>query len=307
MDTDSAFSSFHEGLIDYAGLFPPAGLPFGEAIDNYVSYLESDDSWMLGSFVLPLAKLDALKLWMQQQSGLPRLCFSVLPVSPLDDAATFLASLTGGLEALSALAGELKHPVSVLAWEVRVAATELKSIREHADLLLGLADKHGAPAVYVEPADPSSWELWADVAQEVGLAMKLRCGGVEAHMIPSVELVAERVAYCASRLVPLKYTAGLHHPMRAWSEAHQAPLHGYWNIFAATMMARVHRLEAPLLAEILREESADSVEWSAEGLRWRNYQLSVEEIRSARAHVAHSYGSCSFDEPRADMRALNWI
>jgi hypothetical protein len=46
-----------EGAIDYAGLFPPASLTMPEAIRNYAAYLESEDSWALGRFIVPLARL----------------------------------------------------------------------------------------------------------------------------------------------------------------------------------------------------------------------------------------------------------
>ena len=40
-------------LIDYAGLFPPAGLSMQDAVRNYARYREGDDSWALGRFVVP--------------------------------------------------------------------------------------------------------------------------------------------------------------------------------------------------------------------------------------------------------------
>ena len=47
-------------LIDYAGMFPPAGLPLGPAIENYRAYRERDRSWMLGRFVIRAEQLDSL-------------------------------------------------------------------------------------------------------------------------------------------------------------------------------------------------------------------------------------------------------
>ena len=46
------------GAIDYAGLFPPAGLPMSEAVINYAMYRNSNYHWMLGRFVLSVAQLD---------------------------------------------------------------------------------------------------------------------------------------------------------------------------------------------------------------------------------------------------------
>src|SRR6185503_14054208 len=39
-------------------LFPPAGLEMRAAVANYAAYLAGDDAWMLGRFVLPIARLE---------------------------------------------------------------------------------------------------------------------------------------------------------------------------------------------------------------------------------------------------------
>ncbi|HEX3582953.1 MAG TPA: hypothetical protein VH087_14390, partial [Thermoanaerobaculia bacterium] len=44
------------GLIDYAGLFPPAALSMDEAVRNYARYREGEHAWILGKFVVPEAR-----------------------------------------------------------------------------------------------------------------------------------------------------------------------------------------------------------------------------------------------------------
>jgi hypothetical protein len=46
------------GLIDYAGLFPPAALDMRTATRRYAEYREGEYRWALGRFVLPVARLD---------------------------------------------------------------------------------------------------------------------------------------------------------------------------------------------------------------------------------------------------------
>ena len=46
------------GLIDYAGLFPPANLEMAEAARNYDAYRAGPHSWALGRFILPSARLN---------------------------------------------------------------------------------------------------------------------------------------------------------------------------------------------------------------------------------------------------------
>ena len=45
--------AFLDGLIDYAGLFPPAELALEPALDLYGRYRTAPDAWMLGRFLIP--------------------------------------------------------------------------------------------------------------------------------------------------------------------------------------------------------------------------------------------------------------
>ena len=54
----TALRALLEGLVDYAGLFPPAALPMAEAVANYATYLDSADAWALGRFVVPATRLE---------------------------------------------------------------------------------------------------------------------------------------------------------------------------------------------------------------------------------------------------------
>jgi hypothetical protein len=56
MQTSDALRSLLTGLIDYAGLFPPASLDLTTAMSNYAAYRASEHAWMLGRFVVPAAQ-----------------------------------------------------------------------------------------------------------------------------------------------------------------------------------------------------------------------------------------------------------
>src|SRR5271155_5584079 len=49
------------GIVDYAGLFPPAKLPLDQAIRNYARYRTDPESWMLGRFICPASRLGELQ------------------------------------------------------------------------------------------------------------------------------------------------------------------------------------------------------------------------------------------------------
>ena len=48
------------GAIDYAGLFPPAGLTMPDAVARFAEYRRGPHAWMLGRFVVPVARLGEL-------------------------------------------------------------------------------------------------------------------------------------------------------------------------------------------------------------------------------------------------------
>jgi hypothetical protein len=55
--TTRALRILLEGLIDYAGLFPPAALPMEQAVANYGRYRAGEHAWMLGRFVVPAERV----------------------------------------------------------------------------------------------------------------------------------------------------------------------------------------------------------------------------------------------------------
>jgi hypothetical protein len=48
------------GVVDYAGMFPPAQLALAPAIRNYARYRTEPEKWMLGRFICPAVKLGDL-------------------------------------------------------------------------------------------------------------------------------------------------------------------------------------------------------------------------------------------------------
>src|SRR6185436_5365584 len=53
----SAVRTLLQSLIDYAGLFPPAGLDMETSVRNYARYRSGEDRWALGKFIVPASRL----------------------------------------------------------------------------------------------------------------------------------------------------------------------------------------------------------------------------------------------------------
>jgi len=148
-----------------------------------------------------------------------------------------------------------------------------------------------------------------DDVKRAGCFAKLRTGGIKPEMIPSVADVAEFIDACAERRLPFKATAGLHHPIRAShpltydTNAPRAVMHGFLNVFMAAAFAwHGERNFEPILAET----DADAFRFD-ERAHWRDRSLDVEQIQTARQQFAHSFGSCSFEEPIQGLKAVGLL
>ena len=51
------------GVIDYAGMFPPARLPLEEALQNYNTYLRGEHAWVLSRFVCGVSILEGIEVY----------------------------------------------------------------------------------------------------------------------------------------------------------------------------------------------------------------------------------------------------
>ena len=290
-------------LIDYAGLFPPASLAITPSVANFDGYLRSEWNWILGRFIVPVARLGEFEA-----------AFAGLPVPARG------AHFTNWR--LSALLGS--DPVADVSGirEFNARMTGSGSRRAHVD---SVEVKVGGPdevtrlsriipaelLTYFEVPLANCGEGIAAVAG-CGRRAKLRTGGETADKFPALESVIEFMRLCAAANVPFKATAGLHHPLRSVHRFTYQPeslsgiMHGFVNVFLAAAFLRAG-MEAIVAVELLGEQSAQAIHFDADGAGWREYQLSRNEIAATRQSFAVSFGSCSFTEPIGDLRALHLI
>ena len=105
----------------------------------------------------------------------------------------------------------------------------------------------------------------------------------------------------------MKCTAGLHHPIRHYRDEVKTKMHGFINVFAAGILALVHTLDAPHLSQILADEDPSHFRITESSLAWNNLTASAPQVADARNRLMIAYGSCSFSEPRDDLRQLYWL
>jgi len=291
-------------LIDYAGLFPPASLAMATSVANYDEYLRSEWNWILGRFVVPVARLaefdEAFGRLPTPTPGadLTNHRLSVLLGSdPVADVACIrefnarLASSSSGRRAV------------VESVEVKVAGpAEVKRLSGIIPAEL---------ATYFEIPLSSCAESIATVAG-CGRGAKIRTGGETADKFPAPENVVEFIRLCAAANVAFKATAGLHHPLRSvhrftyQADSPSGVMHGFVNVFLAAAFLRAG-MKTKLAVQLLEEQSAEAFHFDADGVGWRQHRLSQREIVAVRRGFAVSFGSCSFTEPIDDLKALRLL
>ena len=303
-ETVDATAALLRDLIDYAGLFPPASLAMTASVANFDGYLRSEWNWILGRFIVPVARLGEF------EAALARL--------PVPAPGTHFTNWR-----LSALLGS--DPIADVArireFNARIAGSSSRG-KAHVD---SVEVKVSGPdevtrlsgiipaelVTYFEVPLASCGEGIA-AAAGCGRRAKLRTGGETADKFPALESVIEFMRLCAAANVPFKATAGLHHPLRSvhrftyQPESHSGIMHGFINVFLAAAFLRAG-MEAKVAVELLGEQSAQAIHFDADGAGWREHRLSRNEIAATRQGFAVSFGSCSFTEPIDDLRALHWL
>jgi len=135
------------------------------------------------------------------------------------------------------------------------------------------------PVAFVEGPE----ERQGDVVYVEGKT-KLRCGGAR---VPPAGEVGSFIRRCREEGLRFKATAGLHHALPTDGE------HGFLNLLAACVFGD----EEAMLA-------TRAIELDAESFRADGCVAGAEECARVRRELFASIGSCSFDEPVGELRAL---
>jgi hypothetical protein len=283
-----------ETFVDYAGTFPPAGLPLAGAIATYAREGRSPESWMLGRLVLPAYDLRELE--------------RVVGVLPREDQAAQwpLSVILGcqaadGLEETAAFNERRTAGARVEAIEVPPLAPE--GIR---DLQRRLPE--GIEVFFEAPID-ADLERRIEAITLVGGRAKVRTGGVTAGAFPGREGIVRFLAACADAGLAFKATAGLHHAVRGCypltyePRSETAAMFGFLNLGVAAALVRAGAKVSEAV-DALMDASADAFQFGADGLGWRGWTLGNDELAQMRRHFFRSFGSCSFREPVDELKTL---
>jgi len=283
-----------EGLVDYSGFAPPAALPMADAVRNYAAYRRGEHGWLLGRSIIPIAKMAEYEAALAnlETDEVWRLSALTTGDVPADIAA--IESFNKRHEGRAVIdVVELKADTVVAVRALRpVVPTNLKT--------------------YVEI--PLAGDLPALVAALAanGLRGKARTGGLTADGIPSCEQLAKFIVACRAARIPLKFTAGMHAPLRSVrkltyaADSPTAEMHGFINAFLAAALAW-QDAELKSVTQLLAERAPEAFHFDDERALWHDMRVASENLEAVRRGFAISLGSCSFTEPIEGLQQLGWI
>lgn len=312
MQNQPSYKAFLQNLIDYAGLFPPANLDLKTAVHNYAEYIHSEDSWMLGPFVIPLNKMNEIINYASLFNKKKPLILSIVGRKS-ENEQECIRLMQEDFRAIQQMIIGNDSWYQIKVYEIPLPEQVPSQI-----LLKELA--HGAERAGVKVfcevplIKENHWREHLmrtldtvaafNAAHANSLGIKLRTGGIKAEMIPSAEKVTAVLAECRDRKLPLKFTAGLHHPIRMYRDEVKDKMHGFINIFLAGMLAHDQCLDEKEIENIILDEEKKHFKLESDHFSWKNLSLSAMTIEKLRKHSLCSFGCCSFDEPRNELLEL---
>jgi len=328
----TAFKAFMWGLIDYAGLFPPAKLPLDQAFNNYVSYQHEPDAWVLAKFICPVMLLKDLipyKVVIQENSL--DISLTVLP-SGIEMRSTFLECFPEDLQEINQFLQKMDQGITVDALEFRIFPELLNHNTQPAlHLFLNEISETLESAgfsnvqLFFELNQSEGWiDKMKQFTEEIALfnqdlvktekssrsvtaGLKLRCGGEKPENVPSPEEVAQTIHSCVIAGIPFKATAGLHHPVRHYDTSLKTTVHGFLNIFGSALLAYHHRLTQVEIQSIIMEEDPAQFIFDGHLFQYQQWSIDSDQMNILRKELVISFGSCSFDEPREDLIQLGLL
>ena len=280
-----------KSLIDYAGLFPPAGLDMAHAVANYARYRTYPQSWALGRFIIPAARLPEF-----EQHFVP------------DRTPWHLSALIGSNvadELLQVAEFNARHQHEAVVDTLEAKASSAKEIAEFRQ-----QTPDGLLLYFEIPVSDDPKPL-VDAIQAARSRAKVRTGGLTPEMFPAATHIVRFLETCISASVAFKATAGLHHPVRctkALTYEKDSPvgtMHGFLNVFLASALL-LDSVRSNEVESLLADDDASNFEFGDSSITWRGHRATQSRLLESRV-LASSFGSCSFEEPIEDLRTLNLL
>ncbi len=292
----TALRTLVAGVVDYAGLFPPAALDMPPAVANYAQYRASDDAWMLGRFVVPVSRLDEWSAALRALGADGQSAWSGARLSAL-------------------LSGEFSREAEQISafnaaepFGVRIDVAEGRTGTPDTVLATAAAMPDGV-MLYCELPHREDPLALLQAVKSAHVRAKIRTGGVTPDAFSQPHEIVRFLRRCIDIGVTAKATAGLHHPLRGDYRLTYAPdairgtMYGYLNVFLAAAALRAGASDDEASAILLAKDPT-AISFADDDVLVAGVSVSSDAIALARSAGMVAFGSCSFREPVDELLAL---
>lgn len=276
--TPAEAAAAFDGLFDDAAIFPPGNAPMGVALRHHLTRRAGPDARFMGWFVCSLGRLAELEAELADLGG------------PIE--VSVVVPFEGEVEAARARQGRM-----LLRGVELAAPPDQHGALERLEELARYRDRRPT-AAYLEPASLPVDERLAERAAQLDVFLKFRTGSVDGAFLEEEDLAASIVTAVGAGAW-FKCTAGLHRAVRHRGTDGRE-YHGFLNVLAATCEAQYGDGSAEAVAAVLAEPDAGA-------LVGRLAASGRDALASVRGAMFTSFGTCSLDEPLADLRRLGLL
>lgn len=303
MEKYTALTALLGRVVDYAGTFPPARLSLDDALAVAARFRRTGRfPWLMKRVALTLDDARSLTPAGLYSAGADGSAWE-LTVIGSGPGAGRLVAMAGELDAITELTERFRSTSTELfisGYETRAFFTAVAACdrRKVGSLAVGLADllkDRSNLIAYLEvPAREASSEglrnlLSVASSAPLRIGIKVRTGGEHA---PDAAELAEAISIVSKHGIPFKATQGLHAPISGNGSF------GFVNLLAALNLSySFHDCSVQILQRCLSDSEGYAFRFEKERFRWRDFELTANQIESARKVHQGCFGSCSIDEP----------
>ncbi len=325
---DKSLQQLLSSLINYSGLYPPAGLNLREALRGYVDFSHSKYSWMLSNFVIPFNELPLLATFADrkhQLKGPLSLCITGPESETLFDFKNAVIHIEKEIQAAhSGYPGEVRTNILELTFprgsvermnpeelvkslEAVVSSTAESRLLPHR-VFFGVPgqgyDAQTTKKIIKVIAVHNKSILKRKIENYLFSGLKIECGGPNP---PSAKYLADILLYARDANVAVKFSGTENTPYPSFDYSRQHSVHGFLNLLIASMLAYTQDLNLEETIQVIEDKTSNNFEFKDGYLLWRELAAPIMEVKMLRMLSITSFNFTSFAAPIEGLKEQQFL
>ncbi len=137
--------------------------------------------------------------------------------------------------------------------------------------------------------------------------IKINCSEKKSGKIPDAAYIADVLLYARNANVAVKFSGTENTPFPSYNYSFGTKVHGFINIFAASILAYTQDLTLEETVEVIEEKSPENFTFKDDYFAWRELAAPTLEIKMLRMLSITSFNFTSFTTPVDGLKELGYI